>query len=136
MKKVIRLTEGDLHNIVKESVQRILNEIGDTPKGQFALGAVKGRSDSRDFFGGRASKTAQDAPKIAKKHRDNKQDWYNMSNRNAYLSRIHGNDKLKDFWEKKRQNYSDEFDNMSDSYNKGVDYGIKKGSSPTQNKRF
>jgi hypothetical protein len=134
MKKVIRLTEGDLHNIVKESVQRILNEIGDTPKGQFALGAVKGRSDSRDFFGGRASKTAQDAPKIAKKHRDNKQDWYNMSNRNASMS-PEGSE-TKKYWEKKRQNYSDEFDNMSDSYNKGVDYGIKKGSSPTQNKRF
>lgn len=26
MKKVIRLTEGDLHNIVKESVNRALNE--------------------------------------------------------------------------------------------------------------
>jgi hypothetical protein len=98
------------------------------------LGAVKGRSDSRDFFGGRASKTAQDAPKIAKKHRDNKQDWYNMSNRNASTS-PEGSE-TKKYWEKKRQNYSDEFDNMSDSYNKGVDYGIKKGSSPTQNKRF
>ena len=27
MKKVIRLTEGDLHRIVKESVNRILNEM-------------------------------------------------------------------------------------------------------------
>ena len=28
-KKLIRLTEGDLHRIVKESVQRILNEVED-----------------------------------------------------------------------------------------------------------
>ena len=30
MKQIIRLTESDLHNIVKESVQQILNE-GLTP---------------------------------------------------------------------------------------------------------
>ena len=33
-KKLIRLTENDLHKIVKESVNRILNEIGDTEKGR------------------------------------------------------------------------------------------------------
>ena len=32
MKQKIRLTEGDLHKIIKESVNRILNEIGDTKK--------------------------------------------------------------------------------------------------------
>lgn len=30
MKKVIRLTESDLHNIIKTSVTRILNEVGDS----------------------------------------------------------------------------------------------------------
>lgn len=39
-KKMIRLTESDLHKIVKESVNRIINEIGDTEKGQRALGAL------------------------------------------------------------------------------------------------
>lgn len=39
----IKLTEQDLHNIVKESVKRILNEIGDSDKGIYALNAVKGR---------------------------------------------------------------------------------------------
>lgn len=39
-KKIIRMTESDLHNLVKESVNRILNEIGDTPKGQHALGRL------------------------------------------------------------------------------------------------
>ena len=46
-KKLIRLTEGDLHKIVKESVNRILNEIGDTEKGQDALGQVHGRAIKR-----------------------------------------------------------------------------------------
>ena len=30
-KKLVRLTESDIHRIVKESVNKILNEIGDTP---------------------------------------------------------------------------------------------------------
>ena len=47
MKKVIRLTEGDLHRIVKESVNRILNEIGDTERGQYALGALAKRKQQR-----------------------------------------------------------------------------------------
>lgn len=42
-KKLIRLTESDLHKIVKESVKRIINEIGDTEKGQRALGALQAR---------------------------------------------------------------------------------------------
>jgi hypothetical protein len=29
MKKIVRLTESDLHKIVKESVNRIINEAGD-----------------------------------------------------------------------------------------------------------
>ena len=42
-KKLIRLTESDLHRIVKESVNRIINEIGDTEKGQRALGTLQAR---------------------------------------------------------------------------------------------
>ena len=37
--ELIRLTESDLHNIVKE----VLKEIGDTTKGQYLLGALMGR---------------------------------------------------------------------------------------------
>lgn len=47
-KKLIRLTESDLHRIVKESVNKILNEIGDTPQGQYALGRVGERARRRD----------------------------------------------------------------------------------------
>ena len=43
MKQRIRLTESDLHRIVKESVQKILKEYGDTSKGQKMLGALQAR---------------------------------------------------------------------------------------------
>ena len=46
-KKLIRLTESDLHKIVKESVNRIINEIGDSPKGQFMLGRTYRRAEKR-----------------------------------------------------------------------------------------
>lgn len=44
-KNRIRLNEAQLHNIIRESVKQVigkarLNEIGDTPKGQKALGAL------------------------------------------------------------------------------------------------
>ena len=46
-KQVIRLTEGDLHRIIKESVNNILNEIGDTHRGQYMLGRLKYRQSSQ-----------------------------------------------------------------------------------------
>ena len=50
MKQRIHLTEGQLNKIIKESVKNILKEIGDTPKGQFALGAVRGRASARPMY--------------------------------------------------------------------------------------
>lgn len=47
-KKIVRMTESDLRNIVKESVGKIINEIGDTPKGQRALGALGQRHALRN----------------------------------------------------------------------------------------
>lgn len=46
-KKLIRLTESDLHRIVRESVNNILKEIGDTPKGQYMLGRLAGRQSAK-----------------------------------------------------------------------------------------
>ena len=43
-KKLIKLTESDLHRIVKESVNKVLNEIGDTTKGQYMLGRLAART--------------------------------------------------------------------------------------------
>ena len=50
MKNTIRLTEGDLHRIIKESVNRVLNEIGDTKRGQYMLGRTLKRASDRDDF--------------------------------------------------------------------------------------
>lgn len=44
----IKLTESDLHKIVKECARRALNEIGDTPKGQYMLGRTAERARRRD----------------------------------------------------------------------------------------
>lgn len=46
-KRTVRLTESDLHNIIKESVNKVLNEIGDTPKGRYKMGRVRGRQINR-----------------------------------------------------------------------------------------
>lgn len=52
MKKQIHLNESELHRLVKESVRRVLresmNEIGDTPQGQSALGYLYGRRGNQD----------------------------------------------------------------------------------------
>ena len=49
MKQRIKLTEGDLHRIVKESVKRVLKEIGNTTKGQYMLGRLYGRTSDDDI---------------------------------------------------------------------------------------
>lgn len=51
MKKLVRLTESDLHKIVNESVKKIMiNELGNTPNGQQMLGRVSGRAYSRGDY--------------------------------------------------------------------------------------
>ena len=50
-KKLIRLTESDLHRIVKESINRILNEVGETDDGQKLLA----RLAAKKAFNGDAS---------------------------------------------------------------------------------
>jgi len=43
-KTIIRLTEGDIHKIVKESVKMVLKEYGNTPEGQKKLGGLHART--------------------------------------------------------------------------------------------
>ena len=51
-RQLIRLTESDLHNIVKEAVNKILNEVGDTEDGQHLLGRLAAKkSTSGDLDG-------------------------------------------------------------------------------------
>ena len=40
MKNIIRLTEEDLKDIIQKSIGQLINEIGDTPKGQYLLGRL------------------------------------------------------------------------------------------------
>lgn len=50
-KNIIRLTESQLHSIIKESVKNVLNEIGDTIDGQIALGALSARKKGVKRYG-------------------------------------------------------------------------------------
>lgn len=43
MKNTIRLTESQLKDLIAESVRNVLNEIGETPKGQYMLGRTAAR---------------------------------------------------------------------------------------------
>lgn len=48
MKKLIRLTESDLHRIIEGAVKHTINEIGDTYRGQYMLGRLAGRKYRND----------------------------------------------------------------------------------------
>ena len=47
MNSKIKLTETELKKIIAESVKKVLSEIGDTPRGQYAMAAVAGRAHQR-----------------------------------------------------------------------------------------
>lgn len=51
IKNRIRLTESQLHSIIKESVKKVLNEIGDTVDGQVALAALSARKKGFNGYG-------------------------------------------------------------------------------------
>ncbi len=48
-RKAFKVNEAQLKAIIRESVNIILNEIGDTPKGNFALNAVRGRRAAKRY---------------------------------------------------------------------------------------
>ena len=50
MRRKVRLTESDLHNIIKEAVKSVINEVGDTPTGNFLVNAVKGRRAAKRYY--------------------------------------------------------------------------------------
>lgn len=52
-KKIIRLTESQLKRVISESVKKILNEIGDTNRGQYMLGRLHRRHNTdADYLSG------------------------------------------------------------------------------------
>lgn len=89
-KRIIKLTEQDLHKIVKESVNKILNEIGDTEKGQQALGALQARKvlnadgNTEDEFFNNQSKNGKKVYDYAKQNRSHmgkdSDEWGNTIN--------------------------------------------------------
>ena len=104
-KNVIRITESELKQIVAESVKKVLNEIGDTPKGQFALGAVRGRASARpryqnNKYGGLYAKNQQD----------------NIANNAADAS-----------WEKRKDLDKNKSREMNNAEQRGYYYGFEKG---------
>lgn len=103
-KQVIRLTEGDLRNIIKESVTTVLNEIGGTPEGQFALGAVRGRALGRTLYN----------PKYQK---PSKRDEQGEKMDKAYFKALHHRNDVED---------PKELEGMVKAYRNGFDYGIEK----------
>ena len=50
MRNIIRLTENDLHKIVENTLQQVLKEYGDSPKGQKKLGRLCARKNQEDVF--------------------------------------------------------------------------------------
>ena len=102
MKRRIRLTEGDLHRIVKESVNRIINEIGDTEQGQRDLGALaaaKFKGKKKGDWGEVAKKASDERDKAVEKAAKS---GHNKNEPWSYLKA----------WHKKRAS-------MSDAYNDG-----------------
>ena len=63
MKKLIRLTEEDLHRIVKESVERILseemNELGPDTLDRYADGRAKQGKFFKSFLGRKAARQSR-----------------------------------------------------------------------------
>lgn len=43
----VKINEETLRNMISESIKKVLNEIGDTPKGMYAMSAVQGRAMAR-----------------------------------------------------------------------------------------
>jgi hypothetical protein len=67
-RNVIKLTESELRTIISESVKRIINEIGDTPAGQEAMGRLQARYKQRA---------------------DNERQNYNMDGYHSNMDRYH-----------------------------------------------
>lgn len=97
MKQIIRITESELKRIVAEAIM----EIGDTAKGQFALGAVSGRTVG-------------------------KRNYHNLgSEERAEGDRIR-NDAEDEAW-RNRRGSSDE--KMGNARKQGYNYGFEKGKN-------
>lgn len=60
----VKLSESQLRSMIAESVKGILNEIGDTPAGQWMLGRLAGRQRNRELGIDRKSEWSRSSGKI------------------------------------------------------------------------
>lgn len=49
-KHTVRSSEANLHRIVKESVKKIINEVGDTNRGQYMLGRLAAKKNAAKYY--------------------------------------------------------------------------------------
>lgn len=81
MKRTIRLTESDLHRIIRRAVNEVMaiNEYGDTPKGQYMLGRLYQRQNQDKSLSGQntADNTLNYAYDQRKSQNPNKSYWNN-----------------------------------------------------------
>lgn len=89
-KKTIRITKSEFNRFINESVNKILNEIGDTPNGQYMLGRLHGRQLNRAEVP-KASETREYANKTLKKR------YPDAYNRDKYSSVDDWVDDLRDY---------------------------------------
>lgn len=92
MKKVIRLTENDLHNIIKTSVTRILNETGDSCTNPY------------NFFDAADAAERRGKHELAQKLRDKGTKLYHQNGNDTFLQDMSnritgiGNEWTTKFW--------------------------------------
>lgn len=63
-KEIVKISESQLRSMIAESVKGILNEIGDTPAGQWMLGRLAGRQHNRELGIDRKSEWSRSSGKI------------------------------------------------------------------------
>ena len=89
-KKAIKLTKSEFNRLINESVNEILNEIGDTPNGQYMLGRLHARQLNRED-NWEASETREYADRALKKR------YPDVYNKDKYSSVNDWADDLRDY---------------------------------------
>lgn len=122
-KNVVKINEETLRKIIAESVKKALNEIGDTPKGQYAIGALAGRKFAKGGdYRAKAYKHRDALAKFNGSHDDQVADFLDsLADDNL--------NQAKDIYQRGRDESFDNFSNYKDEDGGGIDYisSIDKG---------
>ena len=96
MKNRVKLSESQLRAIIAESCEKVLNEIGDTPAGQWMLARLDKRQEERDkgyHPGGAIKKTTIPVRDYWKNYRDDDENYSA-----AYNGRRYEDDNISGTW--------------------------------------